>query len=151
MTFAQRSRVARAAVFVFVIATLVLPSTGAALAGGSITSGSYKGAVGPGYPLTFTVSSSGPSINDLVVSFDETCNGAPADTPPKFHFKTLSVTDGKFSGASTDHFGKTASDALQIKGTISGDKASGTVSSKSFIKSLGSCSEVEPFNATLKK
>jgi hypothetical protein len=148
---ARAHRLARATLFAAVIAALALPSTGVALAGGSITSGSYKGEIGPGYPMTFKVSSSGSSIEDLVVAFDETCNGAPPNTPPKFHFTTLSVTDGKFSGASSGDFGTTFTDTLEIKGTVSDDKVSGTVTSKSWIKSLGSCTQTEPFSATPKK
>jgi hypothetical protein len=132
-----------------VVAALALPSASSAFAGGSDVSGSYKGDVGPGYPMTFKVS--GSSIDDLVVAFDETCNGAPPNTPPKFHFKTLSLSDGKFSGETAGDFGPDFTDTLEIKGSLSGGKSSGTVTSKSWIKSLGSCTQAEPFDATLKK
>jgi hypothetical protein len=144
-----RARPIRVVLFALVVAALALPSTGAAFAGGSAADGSYKGFVGPGYPMTFKVS--GSSVDDLVVAFDETCNGAPPNTAPKFYFKTLTLSDGKFSGATAGDFGPTFTDNLEIKGSLSGEKASGTVTSKSWVKSLGSCTQTEPFDATLKK
>jgi hypothetical protein len=129
----------------------VLLAASAAGASGGVKSGSYVGEVGPGYKVTFDINASGTAIDTLVVSFDETCNGAPADIPPLFHFGTLSINGGSFSGASTDHFGKKVSDALRIKGTVHGDTVKGSVTSKSYIKSLGTCDETEPFSAQLKK
>jgi hypothetical protein len=137
-----------------VLSALLLGSVllSATVAGASgVQSGSYVGEVGPGYKVTFEINASATAIDALVVSFDETCNGAPADVPPQFHFNTLAITDGRFSGASTDHFGKKVSDALRIKGTVQGSTVKGTVMSKSFIKSLGTCDETEPFSAQLKK
>jgi hypothetical protein len=89
-------------------------------------------------------------VEDLVVGFDETCNGAPADTAPLFHFKALAIGGGRFSGSSTDHFGKTVSDALRISGTFNGREATGKVSDLSKIKSLPSCTQTEPFTAKVK-
>jgi hypothetical protein len=127
-----------------------VPTIALASARGPVKRGHYSGTIGPGYPITFHVSSSGKAVTDLVVGFAETCNGAPSDTAPKFHFKTLTISKGKFSGNSTDHFGKTVSDALRISGTISGRKASGKVTDVSRIKSLPTCTQSEPFTAKVK-
>jgi len=137
-----------------VVALLVagLTGRGIAFAGTHIASGSYTGAVGPGYPLTFSVPFPASSVDDLVVSFDETCNGSPALTPPRFYFKkTLSINDDKFSGTSKIKFGTSGYDDLLLEGTFSKSGVSGTVKSTSFIKSLGTCTETENFTAALKK
>jgi hypothetical protein len=118
--------------------------------GGSVKSGDYSGTVGPGYPISFRVSANGAAVEGLVVGFDETCNGAPSLTAPLFHFKTLQIKAGKFSGASVDRFGKTVSDALRISGSFSGHQAMGKVTDESKIKSLRSCSQSEPFTAKSK-
>lgn len=101
--------------------------------------------------MNFSVNAASSSIDHLVLGFDETCNGAPANVAPLFHFKTLAITEGKFSGAATDHFGKTVSDALVVSGSFSDGKATGKVTSRSYIKSLGTCTQSEPFTASLKK
>lgn len=122
-----------------------------ALASGSPKDGRYSGEIGPGYPINFRVSANGTVISGLVLGFDETCQpGAPAEVAPLFHFKTLKIKAGKFSGSSVDHFSKTATDALRISGNLSGRKATGKVTSSSTIKSLGSCTQSEPFTATAK-
>jgi hypothetical protein len=112
-----------------------------------VPDGTYTGAVGPGYPVTFRVSAHGAIITQLVVGFDETCNGAPASTAPLFDFKALDIKAGKFSGSSSDHFGKTVSEAVRITGSFDGDVASGKVADTSAIKSLGTCTQTEPFTA----
>jgi hypothetical protein len=121
-----------------------------AAGGGPVRDGHYAGLVGPGYPISFRISAQGTTVEDLVVGFDETCNGAPALTAPLFHFKALEISAGKFSGSSTDSFGKTASDVLHISASFSGRKASGKVSDLSKIKSLKSCTQSEPFTAKVK-
>ena len=152
-TRARRSSliIRRASVALLVAIVLAGSTLSVASASGHITSGAYSGEVGPGYPLTFNVPSSVSSVENLVVAFEQTCEAGAGDVAPNFHFKTLSITDDKFSGTSTDRFGKTASDGLLIEGTFKGDRVSGTVRSKSSIKSLGSCVQTEPFTATLKK
>jgi len=132
------------------VVSSVLPLATASAGTDKVTNGTYSGEVGPGYPMKFDVTSRSQVV-DLVVSFDETCNGAPPDVAPKFHYKTLAISEGTFSGATSLEFGTTASDDLAIKGTFSGDKVKGAVTSRSFIKSLGTCTEVEPFTAELKK
>jgi hypothetical protein len=122
----------------------------ASAAGEHVKSGSYAGTVGPGYPLSFRVSANGTEVSDLVLGFDESCNGAPAETAPLFHFKTLKIEGGKFSGSSIDHFGTTVSDSLHISGRFSGSEVTGKVTDTSAIKSLPSCTESEPFTAKAK-
>jgi hypothetical protein len=133
-----------------VVALVVVPALAAAAGGGPVKGGRYSGLVGPGYPISFRISAQGSAVEDLVVGFDETCNGAPAETAPLFHFKTLAISGGKFSGSSTDHFGKTVSDALHISGSFSGRVANGKVSDLSKIKSLPNCTQSEPFTAKVK-
>jgi hypothetical protein len=122
----------------------------ASSAGEAAQSGIYSGTVGPGYPISFQVSATGAEVSDLVVGFDETCNGAPAPTAPLFHFKTLKIKAGKFSGSSIDRFGPTVSDSLRISGSLSGHKVTGKVTDLSKIKSLPSCTQSEPFTAKAK-
>ena len=98
--------------------------------------------------MHFRVSSNGQNVEHLVVSYEETCSPGAGSTPPKFHYPTLRIEHGKFSGSSTDHFGKTVSDVLRIDGTFKGGKATGTVTDKSHIKSLPNCHETSPFTAT---
>jgi hypothetical protein len=141
-----RTSAAVALTIVFAGSTMSVAS-----ASGHVKSGAYSGDIGPGYPLTFTVPSSLSSVEDLVVAFEQTCEPGAGTVAPKFHFKTLTITDDRFSGTSTDRFGTTASDGLLIEGTFKGDRVSGTVRSKSSIKSLGSCVQTEPYTATLKK
>ena len=100
--------------------------------------------------MSFRVSSNGQNVDGLVVSFLETCSPGAGSVAPKFHYGTLTIKHGKFSGSSTDHFGKTTSDVLKIDGTFDGSKASGTVTDKSHIKSLPNCHQTEPFTATAK-
>ena len=92
----------------------------AAGAKGPVKGAKYAGLVGPGYPLSFRISANGKNVDDLVVSFEETCSPGAGSVAPKFHFNTLTITHGTFSGSSTDHFGKTVSDALKINGTFDG-------------------------------
>lgn len=138
----------------FVIAAVLLlaaiPVLAAAAVGGPVKGARYSGSVGPGYPISFRISAQGTAVDGLVVGFDETCNGAPAETAPLFHFKTLQISGGKFAGSSTDHFGKTVSDALRISGRFSGGEATGKVSDLSKIKSLPSCTQSESFTAKVK-
>ena len=112
--------------------------------------GEYKGSLGAGYPLTFEVSGGGTVLGGLTASFQETCNGAPGSATPVFHFPTLKIHAGAFSGRSTDRYGQTVSEALRISGKLSGGKATGTVTSTSKIKSLGSCNQSEPFTAAIR-
>ena len=100
--------------------------------------------------MSFRIVARGTTVSDLVVAFDETCNGAPSETPPTFHFKALKITDGKFSGSSSDHFGPTVSEDLRISGSIEGEVASGKVTDRSMITSLPSCTQSEPFMAKAK-
>jgi hypothetical protein len=110
----------------------------------------YAGTVGPGYPVHFTVSSKGKNVLKLVVAFDATCEGAPADTAPRFHYKTLPITSGRFHGTASKDFGDGSGDVVRIKGHFHARKATGTVTSTLTIKSLGSCTEKDPFTTKAK-
>jgi len=126
------------------------PVIAIAASGGPVKGGKYKGSIGPGYPMSFKVSTNGKAVDHLVVAFLETCSPGAGSVAPKFHFDTLAIQARKFSGTSTDHFGKTVSDRLHISGAFSGREASGNVTDLSKIKSLPNCTQKEPFTATAK-
>jgi len=129
---------------------LLVPAGALAAGGGPVKNAKYSGSVGPGYPMTFKVSASGKTVDDLVVAFEETCSPGAGSVAPKFHYGTLAITGGKFSGTSTDQFGKTVSDRLHISGSFSGRDASGKVTDLAKIKSLPNCTQTEPFTAKVK-
>lgn len=129
---------------------VVVPVLAIAAGGGAVKGARYSGTVGPGYPMSFKVSANGAEVTDLVVAFEETCNGAAGSIPPKFHFGTLAIRSGRFSGRDTDHFGSKVSDGLHITGSFRGRKATGKVSDTSKIKSLPTCTQTEPFTAKAK-
>jgi hypothetical protein len=108
----------------------------------------YSGTIGPGYLITFDVSPHATTVDDLVVAFDETCNGSPSVVAPTFRFKTLVITSGEFTGTTSETFGPTVSDTVRIDGTFSGGVAAGQVSDTSRITSLPTCTQASPFVAT---
>lgn len=118
--------------------------SGSAPSGGT----AYTGTIGPGYLITFDVSPHATTVNDLVVAYDETCNGSPNDVTPTFRFKTLAITLGEFTGTTTETFGPTVSDTVRIDGTFSGGVAAGQVSDTSRISGLSTCTQTSPFVAT---
>lgn len=143
-------RRARLTALALALAALAAVPVLALAAGGPVKGAKYSGSVGPGYPMTFKVSASGKHVDDLVVAFEETCSPGAGDTPPKFDYDTLAITGGKFSGTSTDHFGKNESDRLHISGSFSGRDATGKVTDLSHIKSLPNCTQSEGFTAKAK-
>jgi hypothetical protein len=122
----------------------------AASAGGPVKGARYAGYIGPGYPMSFRVSANGDAVVDLVVAFDETCSAGAGNTAPKFDYGTLAIKHGGFSGNTIDHFGTTVSDSLRITGHFSSREATGKVTDLATIKSLGSCTQSEPFIAKVK-
>ncbi len=146
----KRSHVTRFCIAALVSLACAVATASAAGSKGPVKGAKYSGFVGPGFPMSFRVAANGQDVDHLVVSFLETCSPGGGTVAPKFHFKTLKIRGGKFSGSSTDHFGKTASDVLKINGTFDGHKATGTVRDKSHVKSLPNCSQTEPFTATAK-
>jgi hypothetical protein len=110
----------------------------------------YSGTSGPGYPLTFQISSDGTAVDNLVVAFEETCNGSAGNVAPKFDFKTLAITNGEFSGTTIEAYNAKNSDTLHISGSFNGGVATGQVSDTSRIFSLPTCTEVSSFQATPK-
>jgi hypothetical protein len=121
-----------------------------ALAAEPAKDGSYSGSVGPGYPLSFKVAAHGTEVEDLVLGLDASCNGAPADVAPLYHFGTLKIKDDKLSGSTSRAFGPTVTDAVRISATFSGDHLSGKVTVDQSITSLGSCTEADTLTAKLK-
>jgi hypothetical protein len=120
-----------------------------ALSGNAPTNGTaYSGTVGPGYLITFDVSPHSTAVSNLVVAYDETCNGTPSDVTPTFRFKTLVIASGEFTGTTTESFGTTASDTLRIDGTFSGGVAAGQVSDTSRVTGFPTCTQSSPFVAT---
>jgi hypothetical protein len=117
---------------------------------GSAPSGdtAYSGTVGPGYLITFDVSPHAATVDNLVVAYDETCNGTPSDVTPTFRFKTLVISSGEFTGTTTESFGPAVSDTVHIDGTFSGGVAAGQVSDTSRVTSFPTCTQSSPFVAT---
>ncbi len=119
----------------------------AQLAGGQAGGATYSGTSGPGYPLHFRVSANGESVDGLVVSYLETCTPGAGNTAPQFHFGTLAIRAGRFSGSAVDHFGSTVTETLRINGSFFGRTATGTVSDTAVIASLQPCTQTSPFTA----
>jgi len=117
---------------------------------GSTTPGgtAYSGTVGSGYLISFDVTPHGTMVDDLVVAFDETCNGTPSDVAPTFRFKSLAITSGEFTGTTIETFGPTVSDTVRIDGTFSGGVAAGQVSDTSRVSGFPTCTQRSPFVAT---
>jgi hypothetical protein len=136
------------ALAVTVVALAVTPALAAG--GGPVKGARYTGSSGPGYPMSFRVSADGKAVDDLVVAYESTCQPGAGDVAPKFHFPTLAITHGKFSGTSTDNFGKGESDKVHISGSFSGRDASGPVTDLAHIKSLPNCTDHSGFTAKAK-
>ncbi len=118
--------------------------TGNTPAGGT----AYSGTIGPGYLITFDVAPHARTVDDLVVAYDETCNGAPSVIAPTFRFKTLAITSGEFSGSTTQSFGPSVVDIVRIRGTFSGRVAAGQVSDTSKVAGFATCTQTSQFVAT---
>ncbi len=121
----------------------------AQLAGGEVKDLKYAWSSGPGFPLSFRVSGSGRFVDDLVVSFDETCTPGAGNTDETFTFGPVGVVSGGF--ASVPDIVKSAgtvSESLSVKGEFFGRTAVGTVTDHVTIPSLSSCTETVPFTAT---
>jgi hypothetical protein len=146
----KRNHLTRVGAAVLMSLACAAATASAAGSKGPVKGAKYSGLVGPGYKMSFRVSANGQDVDHLVVAFEETCSPGAGSVAPKFHFDTLQIKHDKFSGSSTDHFGKTVSDALRIKGTFDARKATGTVTDKAHIKSLPNCSQTEPFTAMAK-
>jgi hypothetical protein len=146
----KRNHLTRVAAAVLVSLACGAATASAAGSKGPVKGAKYSGLVGPGYRMSFRVSANGQDVDHLVVAFLETCSPGAGSIAPKFHFDTVQIQHDKFSGSSTDHFGRTESDVLRIKGTFNGRKATGMVTDKSHIKSLPNCSQTEPFTASAK-
>jgi hypothetical protein len=120
----------------------------AELGGGQAKHTKYSGTIGPGYPITFRVSANGNAVDNLVLNFEETCQPGAGNTAPTFHFGTLPIRSGQFSGSAVNHYGSTVSDSLRITGTFFGRTVVGQVTDLAHIKSLPNCTETSPFTAT---
>ncbi len=110
----------------------------------------YSGAIGPGYPINFRVSANGTAVDGLVLHYDVTSCGAPGNTAPTYHFKTLEIKSGSFTGTSTDHFGTGDSALIRINGTFFGRVAAGKVTATQRITGVPTCTESEDFTAKAK-
>ncbi len=141
-------RLAKLALLVVCAALLVGVSGAGATGGGPVKNGRYAGEVGPGWPISFRVSADGTKVEQLVAAFDAGCNGGAPTVAPKFHFGSLEIRDGRFSGRTSDSFGTKVSDVLHISGTFAGHTVTGKISDTSNIASLPSCTETSPFTAT---
>jgi hypothetical protein len=120
--------------------------------GGEVHHAKYSGAIGPGYPINFRVSANGKAVVGLVLHYElTTCPGGGAGNKAgAFHFKTLKIKSGSFTGASTDHFGSGDSFMLRISGTFFGRVATGHVTGTQRITGVPTCTESEDFTAKAK-
>lgn len=131
------------------LACAAVPAT--AIAGSEAKPGlTYSGSIGPGYPIHFKVSRNGKTIDDLSVHFEATCLPGAGDVAPAFPFGTLTIKDGKFAGDSSITGGSGTSMSIRLEGDFDGTKATGKVVGRESIKSLGSCTQTEPFTARAK-
>ena len=138
----------RAATIIAVLGLAVAaPAVGAA-SGGPVKGATYKGLVGPGYPISFRVSSDGRSVESLAAGSEPECLPGPT-TAPIYHFPTMAIKQGSFSGKTS----KTApkqSDVLEITGHFTGKTVSGKLTEKLKIKSIPGCTNTQTFTATAK-
>jgi hypothetical protein len=142
------ARRATACAAVSLILVLVLGTAAvAASAGQPIKGGHYHGSVGPGWPLHFSVSKDGKTVESLVAGFDPGCAGGAPNVAPLFHFAPLAIHDGGFSGTTTRHFGSTVTQTVHFVGHFDGHKASGKVTDRLVITSLKPCTEPADFTA----
>ncbi len=120
--------------------------------GGEVHHARYSGAIGPGYPINFRVSANGKAVIGLVLHYElTTCPGGGAgNRAPAFHFKTLEIKSGSFTGALTDHSGSGDSFMLRIGGTFFGRVATGHVTGTQRITGVPTCTESEDFTARAK-
>lgn len=110
----------------------------------------YTGSIGPGYPIHFKVSRSGTTIDALSVHFEATCLPGAGSVAPAFPFNTLPIKHGAFAGDSSITTPGGTSMSVRLEGSFDGTKATGKVIGRASIKSLGSCTQTEPFTARVK-
>jgi hypothetical protein len=77
------------------------------------------------------------------------CPGA-GNTAPAYHFKTLAIRSGSFTGTSTDHFGSSDTATIRINGTFFGRAATGSVGGTQRISGVPPCNQSENFTAKAK-
>ena len=119
-------------------------------AGGQLDRSKYSGTIGPGFPISFTVSKDGKTVNGLVLKFLNTCQPGAGSVAGTFRFNPLPISSGSFSGSVVNGAGTNVSDSLRISGSFFGRTATGTVTDTSHIKSLHDCTLSESFTATAK-
>lgn len=109
----------------------------------------YSGSIGPGYPIHFKVSRNGKTIDALSVDFEATCLPGAGSVAPAFPFNTLAIKHGAFAGDSSLTT-PGSSMSIRLQGSFDGAEATGKVIGHESIKSLGSCTQTEPFTARVK-
>jgi hypothetical protein len=124
-----------------------VPALGA-MSGGPVKGAKYKGAVGPGYPLSFHVSANGRSVESLAAGIESTCVPGPP-TAPVYHFPTMAIKSGSFSGEISKTAAKQA-EVFEITGHFTGKTVSGKLVEKLKIKSLHTCLTTLDYTATAK-
>lgn len=127
-----------------------VPAAAVAIAGSGPKPGSeYSGSIGPGYPIHFKVSRNGKTIEALSVHFEATCLPGAGSVAPAFSFNPLAIKDAAFNGDSSLTT-PGSSMSIRLEGRFHGTEATGKVIGRESIKSLGSCTQTEPFTAHLK-
>jgi PKD domain len=94
--------------------------------------GSYSGRTAPGYGVTFYVSSTGTSLQDIVVpTVYLTCTPGGAEPDTELTIASASIgSSGSFSGSATESGvwqGNPANFSFTFKGSFSGTSAAGTL------------------------
>jgi hypothetical protein len=140
-------RIRRLTLVVALVAATMLTATTAVASGGGPRDAKYTGETGPGYPMHFDVIDNGSQVSKLVVAFEATCDPGAGDVAPEYHFESLTIHDGSFSGATNRAFGSTVSDFLRIDGKFKDNRFTGDVTDTQRITSLPTCTQSEPFTA----
>jgi hypothetical protein len=146
MTIAPLTRAAIGSIVA--LACVAVPAVAIATSGPK-TGSEYSGSIGPGYPIHFKVSSNGKTIDDLSVHFEATCLPGAGDVAPSFPFHALAIKDDAFAGDSSLTT-PGSSMSIRLEGKFDGREATGKVVGHESIKSLGSCTQTEPFTVHVK-
>ena len=125
-------------------------------AASGLTTGSYSGLTGPGYPMDFYVSGNEESLQDITVNpLYLTCS--PGGATPSFHVSINSValaSDGSFSSTTTqdgDYNGFPATFTIALKGKPTGLNSQGMPEAAGSIKETMTYSDGTAFSCTSKK
>jgi hypothetical protein len=136
----------RPAAIIAVLGLAIAAPVVVAASSGPVRGATYTGSVGPGYPLSFHVSANGRSVESLSAGSESTCLPGPP-VAPVYHFPTMSIRDGSFSGRTSESQGK-QHDVLKISGHFTGKTVSGTLVERISLPSITDCTTTLDLTAT---